>query len=272
VLRVVKNKGVERKPVQLRTSDGLDLTFWWWNQHKTRKRLLIVAPGFAQHHGTKIMKHLAREFLPGADVLGVDFRGMAGNPGRYSFGSREHLDLQAAFKWAKKMKYKRVELLGFSLGAYISLRALAEDTGPVKRCYFVSGPTRLEDIVKTGGPLRQLFAIATRWHHIVARVWAGSQWFFRWDWPLRSKPSALDFAPKVKVPVHFLIGGYDQLVLPRLTKAVYEAVKAPKSLTTFARGHHAEYMAVQEQKAFLKWMKERVDRIERRKTPRAAPI
>lgn len=267
-------QSVERKAVPVRTSDGLDLTFWWWDQAKVRSRLLIVSPGFAQHHGTRIMRHLALELVDQAkaDVLGVDFRGMADNPGRYGFGFAEHLDLQEAFRWAKKMKYKRVELVGFSMGAYIALRALAIDPGPVKRCYFVSGPTKIEDIVTTLGPLRQAFALATHWHHIRTRFWAGSQWLFRWDWPLRSKPSAVDFAPRVKVPVHFLAGAYDQLVLPKLTKAVYEAVKAPKSLTTFPRGQHAEYMALEERQAFLAWMKERVDRIERRKTPRAAPI
>ena len=253
----MKREVVERKPIEVRTSDGLTLTFWWWVPRRQRERLIIVSPGFAQHHGTNIMKHVAQELWAQADVLGVDFRGMADNPGRYGFGFAEHLDLQAAFVWAKKMRYKRVELLGFSMGAYIALRALAVDPGPVKRCYFVSGPTKLEDIVRTGGPIRQGLAIATHWHHIRTRFWAGSQFLFRWDWPLRKKPSAVEFAGRVKVPVHFLIGAYDQLVLPKLTRAVHDAVNAPKSLTVFPRGHHAEYMAVQERRLFLAWMEQR---------------
>lgn len=247
-------RGVERKPVRVRTADGLDLTFWWWDQQAVRSRLIIVAPGFAQHHGTRIMKHVARELWGKADVLGVDFRGMAGNPGRYGFGYAEHLDLQAAFAWARRMRYRSVELLGFSMGAYIALRAVAQDPGPVRRLWFVSGPTRLEDIVLTGGPLRQVWAVISHWSRIKVRVWAGSQWFFRWDWPLRPKPDAVEFAARVRIPVHFLVGHFDQLVLPALTRRVHAAVRGKKSLTEFPGGQHAEYMALEEKGAFLAWM------------------
>jgi alpha-beta hydrolase superfamily lysophospholipase len=249
--------GVARKPVQVTTSDGLSLTFWWWDQEAVRDKLLIVAPGFMQQHGTNIMRHLAHLFWHDRDVLGVDFRGMAGNPGRYSFGRDEHKDLRAAFEWAKRMGYKRVELIGFSMGAYICLRALAEGAGPVQRCYFVSGPTNIEEIVLTGGPIRQLWAFIRHPLRIQLRVWGGSQFFFRWAWPLGGHPhAARELAPKVKVPVHYLIGGDDQLVLPRLTRAVHDATKAPKSLTVFKDGQHAEYMPVTQPGKFIRWMRE----------------
>lgn len=246
---------VARKPVHVRTSDGLDLTFWWWDQRRVRDKLLIVAPGFAQHHGTNIMRHVARKFWDRRDVLGVDFRGMAGNPGRYGFGRDEQRDLQAAFAWAKKMRYKRVELIGFSMGAYIGLRALAEDPGPVKRFYFVSGPSSIEDIVKTLGPIRQVLAFLRHPERIQLRVWAGSQFFFRWAWPLGGHPPGTDLARRLKVPTHFLIGSEDQLVLPKLTQAVHAATRAPKTLTVFKDGQHAEYMAVTQPGQFLAWMR-----------------
>lgn len=248
--------GVERVPVKVRTSDGLDLTFWLWDQQSVRDKLLIVSPGFAQHHGTHIMRHVARLFWDRRDVLGVDFRGMAGNPGRYSFGRDEHKDLQAAFAWARRMRYKRVELIGFSMGAYIGLRALAEDPGPVKRFYFVSGPTTLEEIVLSLGILRQPLAFLLHPIRIRTRVWAGSQFFFRWAWPLGGHPDGRALAQRLTVPTHFLIGGDDELVLPRLTRAVHDAVRAPKTLTVFDGGQHAEYMAVTHPGKFLRWMRE----------------
>jgi len=221
-----------------------------------RDKLLIVAPGFAQHHGTNIMRHLAHTFWQERDVLGVDFRGMAENPGRYSFGRDEQRDLQAAFAWARAMKYKRVELIGYSMGAYIGLRALAEDPGPVQRFYFVSGPTSIEDIVLTGGPLRQVLAFLMHPLRIHTRVWAGSQFLFRWAWPLGGHPDGRELAKKVTVPTHYLIGSDDQLVLPQLTQAVYDAATAPKTLTVFQGGQHAEYMAVTQPGKFLRWMRE----------------
>lgn len=251
-----KSNGVERKPVPVTTSDGLDLTFWWWDQAKARDKLLIVAPGFMQQHNTNIMKHIARMFWTDRDVLGVDFRGMAGNLGRYGFGRHEQKDLQAAFAWAKKMKYKRVELIGFSMGAYIALRAVAEDPGPVKRLYFVSGPTSIEEIVRTGGPLLQLWGFIKDWKRLKLRVWGGSQYFFRWDWPLGGHPDGRKLAEKVTIPVHYLVGTEDRLVLPRLTEAVFQHTRSPKSLTVIQDGQHAEYMAVTHPSQFLNWMRE----------------
>ncbi len=257
MLRVVKN-GVERRPVRVRTADGLDLTFWLWDQQKVRDKLLIVAPGFAQHHGTNIMRQVARTFWHRRDVLGVDFRGVADtNPGRYTFGRKEHLDLQAAFAWARRMRYKHVELVGFSMGAYIGLRALAEDPGPVKRFYFVSGPTCIEDIVKTLGPARQVGYFLRHPGQIKLRFWAGSQILFRWGWPLGGHPHGTELAARLKVPTHFLIGSEDRLVLPSLTRAVHAATRAPKTLTVFEGGQHAEYMAVVQRERFLAWMERR---------------
>jgi pimeloyl-ACP methyl ester carboxylesterase len=249
------SKGIDRQPIQVTTSDGLTLTFWWWDQVRRRDKLIIVAPGFMQHHGTNIMQHLAQVFWLERDVLGVDFRGMAGNPGRYSFGRDEHKDLLAAFAWAKRMKYKRVELVGFSMGAYIALRAVAEDPGPVKRLYFVSGPTSIEEVVKTWGPLRQILYFLRYPNHLRLRVWAGSQPFFRWAWPLGGHPDGRDLAKRLTVPVQYLIGSEDQLVLPALTRAVYDATPGKKSLTVFEGGQHAEYMAVVHPKKFVEWMR-----------------
>lgn len=253
--------GVERVPIQVRTADGLDLTFWLWDQRRVKDRLLIVSPGFLQHHGTNIMQHVARMFWDGGDVLGVDYRALAGNPGAYSFGIDESRDLQAAFAWARRMRYKRVELLGFSMGAYIALKAVAEDPGPVRRLYFVSGPTRIEEIVTSGGPVLQFWSFLKHWHYIRLRVWAGSQFLFRWAWPLRwgKHPDARTLAPKVRIPVHYLAGTEDRLVLPRLTRAVYEATQSKKSWTVLKDGQHAEYMALMMSKDFLAWMKSRTD-------------
>lgn len=251
-----RSNGVERKPIPVTTSDGLNLTFWLWDQERVKDKLLIVAPGFMQHHGTNIMKHVAHMFWKDRDVLGVDFRGMAENPGRYSFGRDEAKDLQAAFAWARKMKYKRVELIGFSMGAYISLRAVAEDPGPVQRLYFVSGPTNIEEIVLSGGPLLQLWGFLKDWKRIRLRVWAGSQFFFRWAWPLGGHPNGRELAGRVRIPVHYLVGTEDLLVLPRLTRAVFEQTRSPKSYTVVQDGQHAEYMAVTHPHRVLEWMRE----------------
>jgi pimeloyl-ACP methyl ester carboxylesterase len=236
-----------------RSQDGLPLRARWWKGKRRRRALTVVSPGFAQHHGNRIHQRVAALILPQRDVLGVDYRGMAGQPGRYSFGADEHQDLIPLLDWAGR-HYADVELLGFSMGAIIALRALAQRPGRVRRLYFVSGPTSVEGIVATLGPIRQpLYLLGHPWLWPI-RHSAQSQVLFRWGWPFWAKAPADAMGARLKTPAAFLVGGRDWLVLPRLTRAVHDAVRVRKQWTEFPEGQHAEYMAVLQPQAFLAWM------------------
>jgi pimeloyl-ACP methyl ester carboxylesterase len=251
-LRLKKQKLLVEEELELRARDGVRVSARLWHRGGRGRNLILLAPGFAQHKDTPIMRRVSAMLADYGDLLCIDFRGNGGSGGRYHFGSQEHLDLEAAFAYARRHGGE-VELIGFSMGGTIALRAASEFPGTVKRLYLVSGPTCVEDVAKTLGPLRQA---ATLWLHpgaLKLRFWAGSQYFFRWGRIFAPKPSWQGLASRLAVPVSFLVGLRDQLVLPRLSRRVYEAVPSMKLWTEFPAGNHAEYMAVMQQFEFRRW-------------------
>jgi len=144
-----------------------------------KAQLIIVAPGFAQHSGTRSMRTLAMALTATADVLIVDFRGNGKSEGVFTFGAKEYLDLEPVFQWSKK--YTDVTLLGFSLGAYHSLCGAHAFPGAVQRLLLVSCPTCVEEIVSSGGAFLNPLALLFR--SVQYRYPPGEDLLFRWWWP-----------------------------------------------------------------------------------------
>lgn len=236
----------------LYASDGMRIAARLWHRGGVKGPLILVAPGFSQNKDTPIMRRTCEILAEFGDVLCVDFRGTGQSAGRYHFGAEEHLDLKAAFLWARR-RSKDIELIGFSMGAYIALRAASEFPGFVRRLYLVSGPTSIGGIVRTLGPIRQGLTVLFKPDVLKVKFWAGSDYFFRWGTIFKKKPAGEDLAAALKIPVSFLVGLRDQLVLPRLSRKVYEAVKSRKLWAEFPRGHHAEYLAIMQQFEFREW-------------------
>lgn len=215
-----------------------------------KPRLVIVAPGYAQHSSTASMQTLASALTATADVLIMDFRGNGASGGRFTFGAEEYRDLQPALEWAEQ--YDDVSLLGFSLGAYHAIRASEAFPGRVRRLLLVSCPTSVEEIVTSGGafwnPLTLLF------RSVKFRYPPENDQGFRWGWPFAAKPDSAALAARLAVPCHFLVGGKDALVFEGLSRKVYEAVPGLKTWTRFENGVHAEEMFMQFPEDFMAWL------------------
>ena len=238
----------------LRTGDGIAIAARLQpGPGKAGGTLIIVAPGFSQNKDTPIMRKACDILADYGDVLCLDFRGTGQSGGRYHFGAQEQLDLAAAFRWAKG-RYREVELLGFSMGGYIALRAASEYPGYVSRLYLVSAPSHIKDIAYSLGPLRQLLTMPFRPAVRKVRAWAGRDFFFRYGSLRVPMPYGQDLAAKLKnTPTSMLVGGRDQLVLPLLSRRVFEALPQPKFWTKLERGYHAEYIPAMMEREFRDW-------------------
>lgn len=254
-------------PVPLLAADCKYLTFTTSDKVKifaefkagpelSSQRLIIVAPGFAQHHATRSMQVLTSGLTSTADVLIIDFRGTGESYGVYWFGAREHLDIEPVLNWARP-QYSDITLLGFSLGAYSSLRAGVEFPGRVDRLLLVSCPTQVEDIILSGAAFLNPLAVAfrqTKFH-----IKPEDDMFFRWGPILAAKPSGAELAKKIQIPCHFLIGGQDTLVYESLSKKVYNAVEVPKSWLKIVNGVHAEQIFLQDPDFFITWVRAKIN-------------
>lgn len=241
---------MEPRALTLSAADGTRLSLALYQGGPPKARVLVVAPGFAQRSGIKPMRFIAGMLTPTTDVLLLDFRGTGDSQGRYHFGAEEQQDLQAALAWAAP-RWKGVDVMGISLGGYIAVRAAAE--GPIKprRLLLVSPPTRVDDVLWSGGVFTHPLALiwAPRFnleHHEVDP-------FFRWGSVLAPKPSADKLAADLSMPAHFLVGGKDSLVYTKLSRRIFDAVPGPKTWDEWPKGGHAEQMALVDPPAFLAW-------------------
>ena len=252
----MKTRLKTKTELQFITSDGIQIFANFFKGKKT-SRLLILSPGFAKFKDAYPMTDLCEELTQYGDVLCLDFRGVGKSEGRYSFGGSEYLDLEPLLKWG--VRYRERVLVGLSLGSYHSLRAAHAWPKIVNKVLLVSCPTRLEDVLLTLGPIRQGFAIATNWKTLKKRLSIEFNLFFRWGNPFSSKPDAANLAKRLKVPLFFLVGGKDRLVVKSLSRKIYEQASNPKSWTEIPQGNHAEFLYLEQPTQFKNWLGTRLN-------------
>ena len=212
------------------------------------ERALIIAPGYAQHGGSKIMQTVSTINAEGRDVLLMDFRGTGESEGRFTFGRDEWRDVQATLKWARE-KFAKVDLMGISLGAYSSLRSTVEGELKPDRLLLVSCPTRFDDVVLKGGMIKFTIRSVLKPEIMFKERYP----LFKWTYPFGGKPCATTLAPRLEVPVHFLVGTEDVLVSPEMSEEVYKAVRCSKSWASFEGADHAEFIFESHTASFIAW-------------------
>ena len=127
--------------VRLRTSDGLNLTGWYFPHSGDRAAIVVHGRNSnriqSEINGVRRGEHIA-DFLyaDGFSVLLFDLRGHGNSDGdRYSLGWYERRDVAAAIEFVMSRGYaeSRIALLGVSLGAGTVLQELAlhPNVGPI---------------------------------------------------------------------------------------------------------------------------------------------
>jgi uncharacterized protein len=124
----------------LTTSDGVRLS----GLHRSRESRtgVVVAHGFtnATHKPSTlaVIDGFARHF----GVVAMDFRGHGRSSGRSTVGRDEVIDLDAAVRFARRVGYARVVVVGFSMGGSVALRQAAVGAEPPDAVISVSSPSR----------------------------------------------------------------------------------------------------------------------------------
>jgi pimeloyl-ACP methyl ester carboxylesterase len=245
------------KSLSFTAQDGVEIAAdWHLAGTDPGPRLILVAPGFAQHKGTVSMRALAQALTAVADVLIIDFRGTGESGGRYWFGSKEYLDLEPALQWARR-GYKDVSLLGLSLGAYSSVRAAGEGSHPPDRLLLVSCPTKVDWVILGGGALWHTLNYLFRDMHF--KIPRQNAPFFRWGPIFAPKPDAAALGPRITIPAFCLVGGKDTLVFEKQSRKVFDSLAGAKFWKKVADGAHAEGMFLQDPEGFIDWVRESIN-------------
>lgn len=177
----------------LLTSDGIAIEA----EHRgadggTRDLAVVVAHGFSGALERPAVRRAAGVLRGYGGVVTFSFRGHGRSGGHSTVGDREVLDLDAAVGWARRLGYRRVATVGFSMGASVVLRHAGAGPG--------SGMGEVDAVVAVSSPARWYYrgtAPMRRLHWVVTRP-AGR---LVGRWGLKTRINSRDWDPVPRSPV-----------------------------------------------------------------------
>lgn len=205
--------------------------------------VLIVMPGWFMTKDSESFLEMCKVFGASTDVIGMDFRGHGKSGGFYTFTSRELLDVRAVVHYARKF-YKKIYLIGFSLGASLAL--------------LYGSMSKFVDKIVAVSP-------ASDFDKIENHFWKKEAWIptfrkmelKRWisirpSIHIQRKIKPIMTVDKIKVPTLFVAGENDPTVFPWHTRRLYEKATCKKDFVLFEDCNHAEDLFLAEKEKFVK--------------------
>ena len=210
------------------------------------KKAVILAHGFFNAKDAYLFREIAKALAVHYDVIAFDFRGHGKSSGLFTWTSKECADLQAVITYVKERGYESIGLMGFSLGAAISLIEAAQNLD-IKTVIAVSAPydfwkidyhfwkpAMLDDLLLNLG-----FKAKGK------GVRPGHPW--------GQKIAPIDIVDRISPrPVLFLHGAEDWLINVSHSRKLYNKAKEPKKIVILEKVGHAETMFDQQPEQFMK--------------------
>lgn len=229
------------RPQVLFAADGVRIDAGYFTGDQ--ERCVVLAHGFTGAWRRPPIRRIAGVLNRYGGVLAIDFRGHGRSHGRSTVGDLEVLDLEAAVLHARDLGYRRVAVVGFSMGASVAIRHAAL-FGGVDAVVSVSSPARW--YYRDTAPMRQVhWAIEQRSGRLAARLVkrtriAGGGWD-----PVPAAPHEVigTIAP---APVLIVHGDADRFFPLEHAEQLYTAAKEPRELWIERGFGHAEAAATPE--------------------------
>jgi fermentation-respiration switch protein FrsA (DUF1100 family) len=180
---------------------------------------------------------VARRLNRSAGVIAFDFRGHGRSGGKSTLGDRETRDLGVAVAYARELGYRRIAVVGFSMGASIVVR-YAGLVGGIDAVVSVSGPGRW--YYRGTYPMRRVhWAVEHRVGRLITRTWLNTRVSSgRWDpVPMPPAEAAARISP---IPLLVVHGDKDPYFPVEHAHQLYEAAREPKELWVVPGFGHAE--------------------------------
>ena len=198
-------------------------------------KVVIIAHGFFNSKDALLLKELGQELVGVYDVIIMNFRGHGTSDGLFHWTAKEYLDLTAVVEYAKK-QYKRVGVIGFSLGAATSIITASKIDG-IDTLISISGPTAFEKVEYRFWELdieNDIVYSLIGEGRIGKGVRPGPFWLGK-DKPINS-------VKDIKCPVFYIHGEDDWLIKPWHSEELYKNTPTLKRLAIIKNGPHAEYL------------------------------
>jgi len=226
-----------------------------YERHKNGfDNVIIVCPGFYNSKKNRWMQKTVKLLSSGYDVIIFDFRGHGKSGGEYTWSAMEDADVNAVIDYARKEGYKKIGILGFSLGAAAAVNA-ASARDDINSMVLISCPSGFK--------------------HVDFHFWEPAMFSDLMDniscgWEGKGARTTDIFIPKTKpidsikkmknIPILFIHGEKDWVIKPRHSEKLYEAAPGPKKIEIIKKGLHAERLIQRKpdemKKIILEWFDE----------------
>ncbi|MBU1122768.1 MAG: alpha/beta fold hydrolase [Candidatus Omnitrophota bacterium] len=222
---------VENEVCVRKTSDGKKISL---KHYKTgHSKVLVLAHGFFNSKDTYFFTKMSRMFSKKYDVISFDFRGHGKSEGLFSWTAYEEKDLAAVIAYAKEKEYKKIGVIGFSLGGAITIIETSQNKD-IDSIIIVSAPY---DFWKIDYHFWEEEMINDLKLNIGIK---GEGKGVRPGNPFLQKTRPIDVIDKVKVPVFFVHGGKDWLIKPEHSRKLFDRANNPKSMHIVQDAGHSE--------------------------------
>ncbi len=206
--------GQEYEEVWIKTRDGLKLHAWWIDRGSEKTVMPLHGYTASKWEGIYMRPTIEMLLKTGCNLLIFDFRAHGKSEGKHTtVGDRELIDVVSAVDWLKKNKpekARKIGLIGFSMGAVVTIRALAEI--PDVCCGIADSPPIYMD--RTGARGLKYFAKLPEWLYIFIK-------------PLTLLISGgrvvnpIEYADRIRKPLLLIAGKKDPLVMVEEVKEFY---------------------------------------------------
>jgi len=217
------------------------------------EKVIILAHGFYNSKDSVLFRQMATELSSDYDVISMDFRGHGKSEGLFYWTAKEGQDLEGILQYAKKY-YDKIGVIGFSLGAATSI-IVASNSKNITSLISVASPTEFR---KVNGHFWKMGIMENIVYNFFQEgrfgkgVRPGSLWL--------KKTKPIDVIHKIHIPVFFIHGQDDWLIVTDHSKELYVKANNKKKLAIIANASHAEYIYLNDRKGtmqmFKDWFKE----------------
>lgn len=229
--------------LELKTADGERIAA----VHHTRGRsqAVILAHGFFNNKDVHLFRKMTENLAEHYDTFAFDFRGHGKSTGLFAWTSRECADLHAVVDYAKTQGYASIGVMGFSLGAAVSILEAAQNPD-IAAVIAVSAPYDFWQI---------------DYHFWEPGMWDDLKLNLGYKGRGKGICPGNPFEPKVMPvsvveriaprPVLFLHGGDDWLIKPRHSRMLFEKAGDPKEIVIIEGAGHAEKIFDDQPEVFM---------------------
>lgn len=199
-------------------------------------KAVVLCHGFFNNKDVHLFKAMSLCLSEHYDVFAFDFRGHGKSSGLFSWTARESADLDAVLGQVRTFHYDSIGLIGFSLGAALSLSQAARDPD-ISTVIAVSAPFEFWEIDFH-------FWKPGMWDDLKLNLgYKGRGKGVRPGNLFENKVAAISIVDRISPrPVLFIHGEKDWLIKARHSQRLYDQARDPKRLLVIPGGGHAEML------------------------------